>query len=134
MLTRAATQKLVTSVVVLAVALALGLFIYRTYRAYLSGPSITISEPANYAAFSTSTVTIAGTAARVQDIALNGRQISIDDKGEFSETVLLFPGYNIETLAAHDRFGHAVEQRLELVYHAPKAMSASTTAATSTTL
>jgi hypothetical protein len=128
---RGTTQKIVIVIVVAIIAAGLAFFIYRTYFAYLSGPSITVTEPANYAAFSTSTTTIVGIAKRVQDITLDGRSIIIDDKGNFSETILLMPGYNIETISAHDQFGHTTEKRLELVYLAPKTM-ASTSMATST--
>lgn len=130
-MTRGALQKIVIAAVIIVIAAGLLYFIYRTSRAYLSGPSITITAPSDYAAFSTSTVTITGIALRIQDITLDGRSITIDYNGNFSEAVLLLPGYNIETIAAHDQFGHMTQKRLELVYLAPKA-TASTTAATST--
>ena len=128
---RGTTQKIFIASVIVIIAAGLLYFIYRTSRSYVSGPSITITTPANYAAFSTSTTTIVGIAERVQDITLDGRSITIDDKGNFSETILLMPGYNIETIAAHDQFGHTTEKRLELVYLAPQ-MAATTTTATST--
>src|ERR1035437_3188913 len=128
---RGTTQKIFIAGIVAIIVVGLLYFIYRTSRAYVSGPSIIISEPANYAAFSTSTTTIVGIAKRVQDITIDGRSIIIDDKGNFSETILLMPGYNIETIAAHDQFGHVTQKQLELVYLAPKAV-ASTTIATST--
>ena len=128
---RGTTQKIFIAAIVAIIAAGLLYFIYRTSRAYVSGPSITITTPADYAAFSTSTATIIGTAERVQDITLDGRSITIDDKGNFSETILLMPGYNIETISAHDQFGHVTQKRLDLVYIAPKT-AVSTTTATST--
>jgi hypothetical protein len=128
---RGTTQKIVIAAIMVIIAGGLLFFIYKTFQSYFSGPSITIEEPANYAAFPTSTTTIIGIAKRVQDITLDGRSITIDDKGNFSETILLMPGYNIEIIAAHDQFGHMTQKQLELVYLAPKAV-ASTTFATST--
>jgi hypothetical protein len=128
---RGTTQKIFVAAVIVIIAAGLLYFIYRTSRAYLSGPSITITEPDNYATFSTSTATIVGIAKRAQDITLDGRSITIDNNGNFRETILLMPGYNIETISAHDQFGHATEKRLELVYLAPKT-TASTSMATST--
>jgi hypothetical protein len=128
---RGTTQKIFIAGIVAVIAIGLLYFIYRTSRAYLAGPNITITSPADYAAFSTSTATITGRVMRVQDITLDGRSITIDDKGNFRETILLMPGYNIETLAAHDQFGHVTQKRLELVYLAPKGAT-STTTATST--
>ena len=128
---RGTTQKIFIAGIVAVIAIGLLYFIYRTSRAYLSGPSITITEPSNYASFSTSTTTIVGIAKRAQDITLDGRSITIDNNGNFRETILLMPGYNIEIIAAHDQFRHTTEKRLELVYLAPQTM-ASTTIATST--
>jgi hypothetical protein len=128
---RGTTKKIFIALIVAVIAVGLLYFIYRTSRAYLSGPNITITSPADYAAFSTSTATITGRVMRVQDITLDGRSITIDDKGNFRETILLMPGYNIETLAAHDQFGHVTQKRLELIYLAPEGAT-STTTATST--
>jgi hypothetical protein len=132
---RGTIQKIFVTAIVAIIAAGLLYFIYRTYKAYASGPSITVTEPANYASFSTSTVTIAGRAERVQDITLDSRSITIDNKGNFSETILLMPGYNIETISAHDPFGHMAKKQLELVYLAPKIATSSiatSTVATST--
>ena len=120
MINRGFTQNIVITAIIAIIAGGLGFFIYRTSLSYLSGPQVTITEPANYAAFVVPTTTISGMALRVQDISLDGRSITIDDKGNFSETILLAPGYNIETISAHDQFGHMTEKRLELVYQAPK--------------
>src|ERR1035437_9650813 len=128
---RGTTQKIFIAAIEVIIAGGLLFFLYKTFQSYFSGPSITITEPANYTAFSTSTTTIVGIAKRVQDITLDGRSIIIDNKGNFSETILLMPGYNIEIIAAHDQFGHKTEKRLELVYLAPK-MTASTSVGTST--
>jgi hypothetical protein len=128
---RGTTQKIFIATVIVIIAAGLLYFIYLTSRAYVSGPSIVIIEPADYAAFSISTTTIVGIAKRAQDITLDGRSITIDNNGNFSETILLMPGYNIETIAAHDQFGHTTEKRLELVYLAPQT-TASTSMATST--
>ena len=128
---RATIQKTVITSIVVIIVGGLLFFIYKTSQSYISGPNIIIREPPNYASFSTSTATIVGIAKRAQDITLDGRSITIDNNGNFSETILIMPGYNIEILAAHDQFGHTTEKRLELVYLAPK-MEISTTTASST--
>ena len=124
---RGTTKKIAISAIMTLVVVLLAFFVYRTSLSYFSGPSITINEPTDYEAFSTSTVTIAGIADRIEDISLDGRPITIDDTGKFSETILLMPGYNIETMVAHDRFGHSTQKRLELVYLAPKSNKPTTT-------
>ncbi len=83
---------------------------------FILGPRIILQEPENGSTFATSSVVIQGVAKRSQDITLNGKSIFIDDRGNFKETTLLFPGYNAITLSATDKFGRKKEYRLELVY------------------
>lgn len=80
------------------------------------GPEIIIFEPRNGSTIATSTVLIRGQALRIQDISLNNRPILIDEQGNFSETLLLFPGYNVSLISAQDKFDRTIEYKLELVY------------------
>ena len=90
---------------------------YHASHGIITGPTITITSPgASETSFSSSTVTIKGVAARTQSISLNGRPILIDEAGNFLETVILSPGYNVETLQGIDKFGHATTASLELIY------------------
>lgn len=65
---------------------------------------------------STSTVTVKGQVLHIQDVSINGRPIQIDTSGNFSEPLLLFPGYNVAVISAKDRFKRITEYKLELVY------------------
>ncbi len=82
----------------------------------IKGPEIIISEPQSGSTVSTSSIAIIGQALRIQDITLNGRPILIDKEGNFSEIVLLAPGYNTSLLSAKDKFNRTIEYKLELVY------------------
>lgn len=116
MLTRYGTKKIVTrfffTCIILIVA---GYALFATHDIIL-GPSISVSEPINGSSFTTPSIRIKGIVLRIREITLNGRPITIDDKGNFNEAVLLAPGYNLFTLTARDKFGRSKDYRLELVY------------------
>jgi hypothetical protein len=99
----------------LGILIVLGYALFATHD-FLLGPTIIVSEPLNGSTFHESSVEIKGQVLRIQDITLNGRSITIDDKGNFEEDVLLAPGYNIFYLSARDKFGRSKDYRLELVY------------------
>jgi len=82
---------------------------------YARGPVIEIFSPTNGISTTSNTVTIRGRADRVNTISLNGRVISIDEQGNFSETVLVFPGENLISLTAHDQFGRQTETIVNIV-------------------
>jgi hypothetical protein len=59
---------------------------------------------------------INGNAENAINITLNGREITIDEKGNFHETIALLPGYNIINIKAKDKFGYVDEKNYKLIY------------------
>lgn len=116
MLTRYGTKKIIrTSFLTLIICIILGYALFATHDVIL-GPSIVVNEPANGSNFTSPSTTIKGVVYRIKEITLNGRPITIDDKGNFSEVVLLAPGYNIFTITVRDKFGRSKDYRLEYTY------------------
>ena len=60
---------------------------------------------------------ITGIAKNAIKLTLNGREISINQEGNFEETIALLPGYNIIDLKATDKFGHSDEKNYKLIYN-----------------
>lgn len=65
-------------------------------------------------------VKVTGNAKNAINLTLNGREISIDQNGDFSETIALLPGYNIISLRAQDKFENNDEKNYQLIYEAPQ--------------
>ena len=63
-----------------------------------------------------STQKITGNARNAVKITLNGREISIDQEGNWSETIALLPGYNVINIKAEDKFGYVDEKNYKLIY------------------
>jgi len=59
---------------------------------------------------------ITGNAKNALDLTLDGREISIDQQGNFNETIVLLPGYDIITIKAEDKFGNIDEKDYKLIY------------------
>ena len=59
---------------------------------------------------------VTGNARHALHLTLNGREISIDQNGNFNETIALLRGYNIINLKAQDKFGEVDEKNYRLVY------------------
>jgi hypothetical protein len=62
------------------------------------------------------TIEITGVARNAVHLTLDGRDISIDQLGNFNETIALLPGYNIINLRAQDKFGNVDEKNYQLMY------------------
>ncbi|HEV7424188.1 MAG TPA: hypothetical protein VGO21_03280 [Candidatus Paceibacterota bacterium] len=61
---------------------------------------------------------VKGNAKNATHVTLDGREISVDDNGNFDETIALLPGYNIISIKAKDKFGYSDEKNYKLMYEA----------------
>ncbi len=59
---------------------------------------------------------ITGNARNAVSLTLDDRIISIDQKGNFNETIALLPGYNIISIKAKDEFGNSDQKDYKLMY------------------
>lgn len=113
---RDGTKKILQTSLFALVFIIVLVYAFFSFKDYITGPQIIIFEPLNGSSISTSTIQIKGQALHIQDITINNRPILIDNKGNFSETLLLFPGYNVSLISAKDKFKRTTEYKLELVY------------------
>ena len=58
---------------------------------------------------------ITGNAKNATNLTLNGREISIDEAGNFNETIALLLGYNVISIRAIDKFGYIDKKNYKLI-------------------
>ncbi|MFZ1019394.1 MAG: hypothetical protein WAN61_00175 [Minisyncoccia bacterium] len=61
-------------------------------------------------------INLTGNAKNAVKLSLNGREISVDQQGNFAETIALLEGYNIISVRAQDKFGNSDEKNYQLIY------------------
>ncbi|MEK7588654.1 MAG: hypothetical protein AAB438_02435 [Patescibacteria group bacterium] len=66
---------------------------------------------------------VTGNAKHAAILTLNGREISLNKQGDFDETIALFPGYNVISINAKDKFGSVDEKNYKLIMEAPNSFS-----------
>lgn len=59
---------------------------------------------------------LTGNAENAVNLILDGREISVDQQGNFDETIALLPGYNIINIKAQDKFGYMDEKNYKIIY------------------
>lgn len=94
---------------------------YGLFEAHMlvQGPSISISLPKDMP-LSEALVTVAGETKNATWIGLLGKQIHVNEQGQFREQLLVPVGYSILTLEARDRFGRSTTKKVEIVRKAPE--------------
>lgn len=83
-------------------------------RRIVEGPQVTIVTPTNGSATSTTGVTIAGNAQNISFLTINDKPSFTDQKGNFSETLSIPPGFAVLTVAATDRFGRRTSKAVAI--------------------
>jgi hypothetical protein len=81
----------------------------------ITGPQIEIENPLDGQTVEESLTHIEGSTKNITEIKLNGRNIFVNEEGEFEETMLLAYGYNKIVIEAEDRFGRKKMEELEIV-------------------
>lgn len=114
--------------IVLAVLIISILILYVAWqgRFLLTGPQVTFTTTPEVVQ-TERIVTLAGTAANIVRITLNGRDISTTPGGYFEEAIILENGYTISTITAFDRYGRSRAYEYRFVYTPAFAPAASST-------
>lgn len=66
-----------------------------------------------------SLLSLSGKARHANDVTLDGSIVPIDQKGEWTDTIALLPGYNVVTIGASDKFGRTTDKSYRVYYTAP---------------
>ena len=82
----------------------------------LTGPEIEIESLRNGETVRESLLNIKGLGKNAAFISLNDKQIFVDDKGNMTDQILLYEGYNIITVKAKDKFGGEKTVVREIIY------------------
>jgi uncharacterized protein YfaP (DUF2135 family) len=92
----------------------LGLVIYNS-KDMVFGTPLVVHTVADGSTVSDAYLPITGSAQHAQQITINGLPIGVDRQGNFSDGVILSPGYNIVEVAETDRFGKSKTDTLHIV-------------------
>lgn len=99
------------------------IFIFAFYRSYdlifgvrIKNVSMNEVKAESGKKFENNILEITGNAKNAVMLTLNGREISINNLGDFNETVALLPGYNVLNITARDKFGDIDQKNYQLIY------------------
>lgn len=115
----ASPKTVLRALIILLIFFGIAGYAYTKSADLLSGPQIAVATPANGSTSDQERIIIRGTAQNISFLYLNDRQIYTDTDGTFREQLLLYPGYNIITIMARDRFERTTTKRIEVVYNPP---------------
>ncbi len=90
-------------------------YAFVTSKDLIYGVKITNVNIVDGAKMTESILKVNGNAKNAINLTLNGREISIDQQGNFEETIALLMGYNVINITALDKFGNVDEKNYKLI-------------------
>ena len=91
------------------------IFVYVIWRGHTAIFGIKIeTNISNGQSFETTLTTFSGNAKNAIKFSIDGREVILDEQGNFSLPLLLQPGYSIMELQTEDRFGRTREETIQL--------------------
>jgi len=91
-------------------------YAYFSMRDFLRGPVVRFSAPKNGETVTSQVLEVSGTSQNLSYLKLDGRKIFTDKNGNWSEKLILAPGYNIIEADAKDRFEREVKETIYVIY------------------
>lgn len=103
--------------IIFVVTLVLVAIAYGIFRAYplVAGPSITLYGLRDGDYVASTTFEVSGQVERAAVITLQGRPITIDTEGRFSETLVAQFPYTILVVEAKDAYGESVVKTIKVI-------------------
>lgn len=101
----------------LTVLLMLGIFVFvlGNMKDLLLGSSLTIDIAPDGTTLSDGFLPLSGKARHARAVLVNGRTLFIDRDGNFSDGIILSPGYNVVEFALRNQFGKQTTRTYHLV-------------------
>ncbi len=95
--------------------LLIGIYAFGRSHDLIFGVKIKDVNIVDGAKVTNSILEITGNAKNATNLTLNGREISVDQAGNFHETVALLSGYNIIDIKVQDNFGYEDEKNYQII-------------------
>lgn len=106
----------------LGVGVFIGLFVFIVFYAFFQtrslarGVDLVVKGISDGAIFEGNILNLTGQATHAKHIRINDREILVDKDNNFSDELVLSPGYNIITIEAEDKYDKKTEASYRVFY------------------
>lgn len=120
---RSMKQLTLKSGILLTLGVAIIALVGYNMRDRILGTPLVVRTADNGATLTSAFLPITGSARHARELLINGRSITIDRHGAFTDEIVLSPGYNIVEVSLTDQFGSHKTKTYQVVFDAPQAVA-----------
>lgn len=123
-------QKNLSAPAILAgtMVLGIGLFVFGNIKDLIFGSPLRVEIVPDGTTLSEGFLPITGVAEHARTVSVNGRTLFIDREGNFSDGIILSPGYNVVEVALQNQFGKQTVRTYHLVFDGSSAVASASQA------
>ncbi len=108
-------KKIIKNTLIIGFIFFLVSYTIKNTRLISGGIDLQIEGIENGKIYNDGTLQITGNAKRAKHLLVNGREVSLNQDGDFVDYLVLLPGYNIVTVSAEDKFGKITKQIFDII-------------------
>ena len=108
-------KKIISNIVIFGFFLFIIIYGISKTRLISQGVNLSVEGIENGKLYETGILEIKGNALRAKHLLINGRELNINQEGDFLDSLVLSPGYNIITISAEDKFGKVTKKVYEVM-------------------
>jgi len=98
-----------SALLIFFVSLVVLFFVIFQYRSALFNPALKVQSPAANSTLSSLNIEVSGRTDPEATLTVDGSQVSVDDSGNFSKQITVFPGSVVIDVKAQNKFGKTSE-------------------------
>ena len=109
-------KKILLTTIGIGLFVVIGIYTVMKMKDVIWGVQVTIRGVIDGETVTEPKITLEGNARNIEVLTINDRVVGVSEDGEFRDSLILSPGYNIVSIKGDDKFGKHISQEYRVVY------------------
>ena len=109
-------KKILLTTIGIGLFVVIGIYTVMKMKDVIWGVQVTIRGVIDGETVTEPKITLEGNARNIEVLTINDRVVGVSEDGEFRDSLILSPGYNVVSIKGDDKFGKHISQQYRVVY------------------
>ncbi|MBP6856269.1 MAG: hypothetical protein KBC42_02000 [Candidatus Pacebacteria bacterium] len=109
-------KKILLTTIGIGLFVVIGIYTVMKMKDVIWGVQVTVRGVIDGETVTEPKITLEGNARNIEVLTINDRVVGVSEDGEFRDSLILSPGYNIVSIKGDDKFGKHISQQYRVVY------------------
>ncbi|MDQ5949895.1 MAG: hypothetical protein QG563_402 [Patescibacteria group bacterium] len=109
-------KKILLTTIGIGLFVVIGIYTVMKMKDVIWGVNVTVRGVIDGETVTEPKITLEGNARNIEVLTINDRVVGVSEDGEFRDSLILSPGYNVVSIKGDDKFGKHISQQYRVVY------------------